>query len=145
MAELNGHVYAVGGYDGSVTLSSGEKYDPRLNEWKPIAPMAKDRACFGLVSLGDCLYAIGGDGKKCGEKYDPSEDRWSPIPEMDVGKCNLAAATLGGRLFVIGESVTDEEISAELFDPVVNRWEIATPPPINAKFAALAWFLGFAS
>ncbi len=146
LAELNGQIYAVGGRDETLACrNSGEKYDPVLNEWQPIAGMAKCRSCFGLVSLGNCLYTIGGPHMKCGEKYDPSEDRWSPIPEMNVTKYSTsAAASIGGRLFVIGQSSYERDVfCAELFDPVANRWQMATPPPDMMGGGALAWFPGF--
>ncbi len=151
MAELDGQIYAVGGWNGSIYLTSGERYVPALDQWNPIAPMAYDEGCFGLVSLGNCLYAIGGlnDRAKGCERYDRSEDRWYPMPEMNSRKRNASAANLGGRLFVIGDSSprTDPNrtISAELFDPVANRWQMAALPPISSARGALAWFPGFGS
>jgi len=40
VAVLDGKLYAVGGSGGGGTLSSVERYDPALNAWEAVAPMA---------------------------------------------------------------------------------------------------------
>jgi hypothetical protein len=42
-AVIDGLLYAIGGFDGSSTLSSGERYDPAANAWSPIASMGTVR------------------------------------------------------------------------------------------------------
>jgi hypothetical protein len=37
-----------------------EKYDPHVNKWVEVAPMAKRRAGVGLATLNGSLYAAGG-------------------------------------------------------------------------------------
>ena len=36
---LDGHVYAVGGWEGSSRLDSVERYDPETNTWSPVASL----------------------------------------------------------------------------------------------------------
>ena len=43
VAVLNNKLYAVGGRDGSVCLSSVECYDPHTNKWTVVCPMLKRR------------------------------------------------------------------------------------------------------
>lgn len=54
------HLYAVGGNDGTASLDSCERYDPLLNKWSMVAPMAHRRAGAGVAVLNGYLYAIGG-------------------------------------------------------------------------------------
>ena len=39
LAMLDGHVYAVGGWEGSSRLDSVERYDPETNTWSPVASL----------------------------------------------------------------------------------------------------------
>ena len=36
------------------------RYDPHINKWMEVAPMAKRRAGVGLAALNGYLYAVGG-------------------------------------------------------------------------------------
>ncbi|XP_070770633.1 kelch-like protein 5 [Enoplosus armatus] len=48
---LGDRLYAVGGYDGQVYLSTVEAYDPQTNEWTQVAPLCVGRA-------GACVVAV---------------------------------------------------------------------------------------
>uniref|UniRef100_A0A1A8Q2K0 Kelch-like 5 n=1 Tax=Nothobranchius rachovii TaxID=451742 RepID=A0A1A8Q2K0_9TELE len=48
---LGDRLYAVGGYDGQVYLSTVEAYDPQTNEWTQVAPLCLGRA-------GACVVAV---------------------------------------------------------------------------------------
>ena len=60
MASLGRFLYAAGGNDGNTSLQTVEKYDPHINKWVGVAPMAKRRAGVGLAALNGYLYAAGG-------------------------------------------------------------------------------------
>ena len=56
VAVVNRLLYAVGGYDGSERLGSGECYHPENNAWTMIAPMTTQRSGagnFNVVSSQD--------------------------------------------------------------------------------------------
>uniref|UniRef100_A0A3Q3WKW8 BTB domain-containing protein n=1 Tax=Mola mola TaxID=94237 RepID=A0A3Q3WKW8_MOLML len=48
---LGDRLYAVGGYDGQVYLTTVEAYDPQTNEWTQVAPLCVGRA-------GACVVAV---------------------------------------------------------------------------------------
>jgi N-acetylneuraminic acid mutarotase len=56
---FDGHIYAIGGYDGSTRLSSVERFDPTSGRWQLVAPMAKPRDYLSAAAIGQHLYAIG--------------------------------------------------------------------------------------
>lgn len=60
VAALGRYLYAVGGNDGNASLPTVEKYDPHVNKWVEVTPMAKRRAGVGLATLNGFLYAAGG-------------------------------------------------------------------------------------
>jgi hypothetical protein len=58
---LGSKLYAVGGYDGTHTLSTTEVYDPAINAWSTETPMPTPRAGLGAAVVNGILYAIGGN------------------------------------------------------------------------------------
>lgn len=43
VAAMDGLLYCVGGNDGTMCMSSGERFNIRRNTWEPIAPMHSRR------------------------------------------------------------------------------------------------------
>ena len=56
---MRGHVYAVGGFDGTHQLTSVERYDPSRNCWEEVAPLLKARSGVGVAVIDDKLFALG--------------------------------------------------------------------------------------
>lgn len=54
VVEAGGCLYALGGNDGSSSLNSVEKYDPRLNKWTIVTSMFIRRSSVG-GSVLDCF------------------------------------------------------------------------------------------
>ena len=46
---VNRLLYAIGGYDGTYRLASGECYHPENNAWSMIAPMTTKRSGAGTL------------------------------------------------------------------------------------------------
>ena len=57
--DLQGQLYAIGGNDGTSSLSRCESYDPFVNKWTPIADMGCRRAGAGVGVLDGFIYAVG--------------------------------------------------------------------------------------
>lgn len=43
-----GSVYAIGGFNGTARLNTGERYNPVMNSWRPIADMFHPRSNFAI-------------------------------------------------------------------------------------------------
>ena len=56
---LQGQLYAIGGNDGTSSLSRCECYDPYVNKWRDIADMGCRRAGAGVGVLDGFIYAVG--------------------------------------------------------------------------------------
>lgn len=105
-AEVNGIVYAVGGYgsDGD-SLSSAEVYDPEKNQWILIESLRRPRwGCFACGFEGK-VYVMGGRSaftighSKVVDIYSPKDRSWL---EMKNGCVMVTAhAIIGRRLFCI--------------------------------------------
>ena len=56
---LDGFLYAVGGYNGQMTVDTVERYNLRTQEWSMIPEMTTQRSMLGVASLNGELYAVG--------------------------------------------------------------------------------------
>ena len=101
MAAVGSVLYAVGGYDGSTDLATGESYNPLHNQWTPIPPMGTKRSCLGVAALDGLLYSCGGyDGASClasVERFDPLAGVWTSCPAMSTRRryCRLMISFAG--------------------------------------------------
>lgn len=139
----DGRVLVVGGQ--SFTLRDGglfpnqslgaEVYDPVTNHWSATAPMLRDRVGQSATLLRDgrVLVAGGGDGftpSSSAEIYDPNKDRWSAAASMTTNREGHTATLLpSGNVLVTGGVAPDPQTlvivapsSAEVYDPLANRW-----------------------
>jgi len=44
----HGLVYAIGGFNGTSRLNTGERYNPTMNTWRPITDMFHPRSNFAI-------------------------------------------------------------------------------------------------
>ncbi len=58
--ELDGAVYAIGGFNGSARLNTVERYDPRTDRWDTLSQMGAKRSNFGVENIEENIYVAGG-------------------------------------------------------------------------------------
>ena len=90
-AVLDGKLYAVSGENGDGYLSSVERYDPALDAWEAVAPMAEARAEHAVAVLDGKLHAMGGQGDGYNtlssvERYDPGTNAWEAVVPMGTAR-----------------------------------------------------------
>ena len=129
---LDKKVYAVGGSDGSLRLSSVECFDPSTNFWSFVAPMGTCRSGVGVGVIGGAMCAAGGyDGRSClntVERFDPDKNIWSPIAHMCTRRSFPGVAVFNDHLYVFGGNDGTSFLNVvELYDPYVNRWVTIAP------------------
>jgi len=129
-AEVNGLVYAVGGYGANGDgLSSAEVYDPDTNKWTPIESLRRPRwGCFACGFEGK-LYVMGGrssftiGNSKFVDVYSPEKHGWC---EMKNGCVMVTAhAVLGKKLFCM-EWKNQRKLA--IFNPEDNSWKMVPVP-----------------
>lgn len=54
VVEASGYLYALGGNDGSSSLNSVERYDPKTNKWSIVTSMLTRRSSIG-ASVLECF------------------------------------------------------------------------------------------
>ena len=129
---LDGKVYAVGGSDGSLRLSSVECFDTATNFWSFVAPMSTCRSGVGVGVLGGAMYAAGGyDGRAClntVERFDLDKNLWTPVAQMSTRRSFPGVAVFDGKLYIFGGNDGTSFLNVvECYDPHINRWCTLTP------------------
>lgn len=65
VAVLNGLLYAIGGYDGQLRLSTVEVYNPEADSWSKVGSMNSKRRCVCEDRVFTCAVWQGGEHCVC--------------------------------------------------------------------------------
>jgi N-acetylneuraminic acid mutarotase len=133
-------------------LSSGAKYNPATDQWKPIngagAPSARED--FALVWAGNRMIVWGGNvngtADGTGKSYTPASDTWTALPTAGAPSARYrhAAAWTGSEVLVWGgenpAAHPHYPNSGARFNPSQNAWQpIDIGEPGARQNAAGVW------
>ncbi|WKX93970.1 hypothetical protein Q1695_011326 [Nippostrongylus brasiliensis] len=80
--------------------------DPYDQQWTPAAPLLQPRSDFGMATVCDSIYAVGGASTfkipEAIEIYDPERNSWRAGPEMLCPRMGLGVTALNGIIFAVG-------------------------------------------
>lgn len=129
VAVLDGLVYAVGGFNGSLRVRTVDCYDPGKDQWRPVASMEARRSTLGAAVMNGLLYAIGGfdgtTGLNTCEVYDPKINEWRSICPMSTRRSSVGVGVLNGLLYAVGgyDGASRHCLSSvECYNPNSNEW-----------------------
>lgn len=158
-AVLYGHIFVVGGWDGTTHLRCVQCYDVRRDVWVSTAPMPTRRYALACVAARGLLYAIGGgmrDGNATGETislgnhhgriaastvvevYNPRDNTWRRLPSLRTARMACTCVVMpDGRVWVMGGQDTDKHplSSVEVYDPVAAVWSPGPALPVAVTAA----------
>ncbi|NWI97391.1 KLH10 protein, partial [Pitta sordida] len=131
-AYLKGHIYIIGGFDGTDYFNIVKRFDPLRKTWEQVAPMHSRRCYVSVTVVDNFIYAMGGfDGYirlNTAERYNPDTNQWTLIAPMHEQRSDASATTLGGKVYICGGFDGEQCLnSAEVFDPATNQWSLTTP------------------
>ncbi len=132
VADLNGTLYAVGGYQGFGRYPAAvEAYDPASDTWTTRASLPTPRSGLVAAVVGGILYAVGGYVSGSGvvatvEAYDPATDTWTTKAPMPTARADLGVAAIDGIIYVVGG---DAGGTVEAYDPATDTWTTKAPMP----------------
>lgn len=126
---VDGWLYTAGGSQSSSSLKQVERYDTRVNEWRPVEGMKLPRREFGMVGIEGRLYAVGGHNGVCEvdlcETFDPLTDTWSDIAHLNKPRRGHAVCTYGGKLFAVGGMCSSRVLDCiEKYNKGLEMWLI---------------------
>ena len=58
MFHTSGYIFAIGGFDGTLTLKSEEQYSPYKGKWTAIADTSYRRFGMGVCSVDDMISCL---------------------------------------------------------------------------------------
>ncbi|HEU4683051.1 MAG TPA: kelch repeat-containing protein [Nitrospira sp.] len=137
VAEVDGKLYAIGGYDGKANSAAVEVYDPARDSWETRASLPTPRDHLTSVAVGGKIYTIAGrlngdyqQNLSVAQVYDPVADRWSRIADLPTARSGLTAAAVGGKIYVLGGEAPDGTFKEnEAYDPARDLWQAMPPMP----------------
>lgn len=107
---LNGLIYALGGFDGTIRQNTAELYNPEDNQWSRIAPMHYQRSDGDACCFNGKVYAFGGfNGQEClnsVECYSPEKNEWFIQPQMLSRRSGVSCVTFA-IIFMLLEVLMD--------------------------------------
>ncbi|GAB5566732.1 kelch-like protein 3 isoform X1 [Prionailurus iriomotensis] len=110
---MAGHVYAVGGFNGSLRVRTVDVYDGVKDQWTSIASMQERRSTLGAAVLNDLLYAVGGFDGSTGlasvEAYSYKTNEWFFVAPMNTRRSSVGVGVVEVDL-VHGLKITKEPI-----------------------------------
>lgn len=137
IAEHEGKLYAIGGYDRKSNSAAVEVYDPAQNTWHARAPLPTPRDHLAAATVAGLIYVIGGRlngdyhrNLSATEVYDPKADRWTHAADLPTPRSGITAAVVGDRIYVFGgEAPAGTFRENEAYHPASNKWEAQVPMP----------------
>jgi N-acetylneuraminic acid mutarotase len=148
VAEVNGKLYVVGGYDASSAVSTLQIYDPVTDRWTTGAPIPMARYAAAAAGINGKLYVAGGctmgGNNICSSTtvgrattldiYDPGTNTWATGAPLPTPRGWLAAAAINGKLYVVGgwkEGMIGADAFSilEVYDPATDSWTTGAPMP----------------
>ncbi|CAL1283238.1 unnamed protein product, partial [Larinioides sclopetarius] len=126
--EVNGKIYAIGGYDQNDGRSeTAECFVPENNQWTYVASMNFKRSDAGSCHLRNRIIVAGGyDGYEylnSVEVYYVEFDQWCLLPDMNSCRCGLACVAVGDNIFAFGGFDGKKRLqTVEKYDVCNKQW-----------------------
>jgi N-acetylneuraminic acid mutarotase len=134
--------FEVGGV--MYVVSHGQKFDPKVGAWKPIAPSPNGHTAGAGGVIDGKIYATGGGSTKV-DVYDPVTDAWETVgDEMPTSRGHTSGAVIDGKLYVVGGDIgghSRNTAANEEFDPATGNWtKRADLPVVRGSLKAFSYF-----
>jgi hypothetical protein len=111
LVQVDGEVYALGGYSGDdrPTVTMVERLDPSTGRWVPVGDMPCTTA-FSAASLGTFVITFG-DYEDLGRVllFDSATEQWSALHPQFTPRRHSAATTIGDRVYVFGGNTASRD------------------------------------
>lgn len=137
------YVYVAGSMEPGFAKAV-ERFEPSNNSWEPISSLSTRKHSFGLTSVKDVLYSIGGQGNfspgfKDVDIYDPGQEVWRNLEPAPQVLRDVKTVLVEGRyIYVMARTPIDIENDVSLrtvtfcFDTESSRWhEVASLPLLD--------------
>jgi N-acetylneuraminic acid mutarotase len=131
----NGHLYAIGGWNGTQALSTTEVYSETTNSWSYFTSLPQaEEAPAAAVAHGTIVVLGGYDGQNPSTYYNNvwfyTASGWSSGAPMPTAREDFGAATgPDGRIYAIGGWNGGALSTVEAYSITANSWSSTTSLP----------------
>ncbi|CAH8872425.1 unnamed protein product [Trichobilharzia szidati] len=129
VAVVDGLIYVIGGFNGTLRVRSVEVFDRIRNTWHSGPNMEFRRATLGVAVLNGLIYAVGGFdgivGLNSAEVLDVWSGSWRSIPSMACQRSSVGVGAVDGKVYAVGGfdgTVRRCLSTVECYDPTTNAW-----------------------
>ncbi len=130
---------STGGGEGSVPSASSVRPVASPITWVLKNPMPTPRTEFGVATVNDKIYAIGGySGSvlRTVEEYDPATDTWARKADMSTPRRQLIVVSVNNKIYAIGGVNFSSDpngliysYATEEYNPATNTWAAKASMP----------------
>jgi hypothetical protein len=111
LLSLHGHLYAIGGRDGTNQVATPETYDPQAGAWTDLPAMPAPRNHLAGFVDADLICVAGGrtpDTTGAIDCYDTTTAAWHTQATLPTATSGAAAALINGVTLVAGGEPSNE-------------------------------------
>ena len=148
LADMEGHLYLFGGWDGKTALAGTWIFDPLGEQWSRGSPMPAPASYAAAQAVEGRIFVSGGyDGAHAlaaNRVYYPNRDQageaaWEEKTPMPDGQYGMGSASLAGAIYLAGGVGEKNATAAPLeYLPGTDKWAtFEAPPETSAAFPAL--------
>lgn len=124
---VDGLVYYIGGFTGSMYTNINEVYDPKTEQVTTKATMPTSRQAHVASVINKCIYCIGGgenvDPTGINEMYDTITNTWHVKAADSRQRSYACSVVLNDKIYVIGGEYNGNMLNNNTcYDPLMNTW-----------------------
>ncbi|XP_028331523.1 kelch-like protein 11 [Gouania willdenowi] len=146
IAVTEGYAYVAGSMEPSFAKMV-ERYNTNLNVWEPVSSLSTRKHSFGLTSVKDVLYGIGGHGNfspgfKDVSVYNPEQDEWLNLePSPKILRDVKTVCVEDRYVYVMARTPVDQDnddgLSAVItrYDTESRKWQEVESLPILDNYS----------
>lgn len=145
LGQMGVTIYAVGGRNRGITLSSCERLVGGADHWEDVTALTSPRGSHGVGASADGrIFAMGGGGLETNlavcEVLDTRTGLWTDTAPMSTFRHALACVTIGSHIYAIGGWVNGSVASAdcERYDVMADHWLMMAPMPTPRRLLGAA-------
>ena len=130
----------TGGNKSGVTLDKCWLFDLATKKWEEMPPLITARYYHRSVSMGECVYVLGGEGVDktklaSVECLDVKSKQWSSLPEMPQAVFAPAVVRYSNKIFVFGgrDAQNQALCFTQVFDTTRGQWSTLSDMPESCR------------